>query len=104
MSGVVVRRVLDRIHGIEWRFALFDFGNQLGVAAQSDDGRRAAVRFVIPRERLPEGASRIDEDVVISSVPDIVEKAKDQVRKALKEGRGVRGDDVLEGHEEWLID
>lgn len=96
----VVRAVLDRINGIEWRFMFFDFNTQLGVCGVWPDGKRMAARFTIPHLPVdPEGKCLLHEvDDVLRLYPALVERAKDEVRQAVKAGRFVR-DEILEGNE-----
>lgn len=89
-----VKNALTRIHGIEWHYARFEYGMLMGVCGETFDGRRQAVRFELPKHFDSDAAAMNDPAVL-----PLIERAKNAVIESLARGEGVKGDELMEGHE-----
>lgn len=89
-----VKNALTRIHGIEWHYARFEYGMLMGVCGETFDGRRQAVRF-----KLPEPTQSILTATGHPKHLPLIERAKNIIIESLARGEGVKGDELMEGHE-----
>jgi hypothetical protein len=97
---VAAAKLLMRIHGVEWRYMLFDYGNNLGVCGEyMHDGElhRQAVKFEVRKYPLKPGMAALS--AILEANKEYVEQAKEMIIESLARGEGVVGDNVMEGNE-----
>lgn len=96
------QRVLERVHGVEWRYMQFDYATLMGVCGVTSSGRRWACRFNLSVNRkMPNGKSpKLFPNDYLAAYADKVEQAKEIVMKRLfSNERCIEGDECMEGNE-----
>lgn len=100
MTHPAAQKVVDRVLGVEWRYQMFDFGAQIGIAGLARDGRRAGVRLKLLGIMDKKGVPVRSVFQFTLQCPELLAAAKEQILDALASGTNVvQVDDCLEGNE-----